>query len=84
MSQKENLTVGRMKIGRTGIITQVVGGRGLVRRLEAMGIRPGKKVTKVSSMFLRGPVTLKIDRTQVAIGFGMANKILVEVEDVSC
>lgn len=84
MSQKENVTAGQMENGRTGIITQVVGGRGLVRRLEAMGIRPGKKVTKVSSMFLRGPVTLKVDRTQVAIGFGMANKILVEVEDVPC
>ena len=55
-------------------------GTGFGRRLEALGIRPGKKVTKVSSMFFRGPVTLRIDNTQVAIGFGMANRILVEVD----
>jgi ferrous iron transport protein A len=45
-----------------------------------MGIRVGKKVTKVSSQFMRGPVTLRVDNSQVAIGFGMAMKILVELE----
>jgi Fe2+ transport system protein FeoA len=45
-----------------------------------MGIRQGKKVTKVSAQFLRGPQTLKIDNLQFAIGFGMARKILIEVE----
>jgi ferrous iron transport protein A len=46
-----------------------------------MGIRPGRKITKVGSMLFRGPVTLKIDHTQIAIGFGMANKIVVEVDN---
>ena len=55
-------------------------GPGSVRRLEALGIRPGRKVTKIGSMLFRGPVTLKVDSTQVAIGFGMANRILVEVD----
>ena len=50
------------------------------RRLEALGIRPGMKVTKVSSMLFRGPVTLRVGNAQVAIGFGMANRILVEVD----
>jgi len=27
---------------------------------------------------MRGPVTIKIGNAQVAIGFGMANKIIVE------
>ena len=50
------------------------------RRLEALGIRPGKKVTKVSSMLFRGPVTLRIDNAQVAVGFRMAIRIIVEVD----
>jgi Fe2+ transport system protein FeoA len=29
-------------------------------------------------MFARGPVVLQVDRAEVAIGFGMANKILVQ------
>lgn len=53
---------------------------GFARRLEALGIRPGKKVTKVGSMFLRGPVTLRIDNAQVAVGFRMASRIIVEVD----
>lgn len=50
-----------------------------IRRLEALGIRPGKKVTKISSMLFRGPVTLRVDNAQVAVGFGMANRVVVEV-----
>ena len=79
MPQKMQLTVGQMEAGQTGTVVQVLGGRGLVRRLEAMGIRPGKRVTKVSAMFFRGPVALEVDNSRLAIGFGMANKIMVEV-----
>ena len=52
----------------------------MVNRLSALGIRPGKRITKVSSMFMRGPVTIQIDNAQVGIGFGMASKIIVELD----
>jgi Fe2+ transport system protein FeoA len=55
-------------------------GPGLARHLEALGIRPGKKVTKVSSALFRGPITLRVDNSQVAVGFGMANRIIVELD----
>jgi Fe2+ transport system protein FeoA len=29
---------------------------------------------------MRGPVTIQVDRVQVAIGFGMANKIIVDLD----
>ena len=53
---------------------------GLLTRLDAMGIRPGKKLTKVSAMLFKGPVNLRLNGAQIAIGFGMANKVVVEVE----
>jgi Fe2+ transport system protein FeoA len=31
-------------------------------------------------MMLKGPVTVQINRSLVAIGYGMANKIIVETE----
>jgi Fe2+ transport system protein FeoA len=31
-------------------------------------------------MFMRGPVTIRVGQTQMAIGFGMARRILVEVD----
>jgi len=80
MPQKIRLTLAQMEAGQTGTIIQILGGRGLIRRLDALGIRPGKKVTKINSALFRGPVTLRVDQTQVAIGFGMANKILVEID----
>ena len=73
-----NLT--ELKSGQSGVIVQVQGGTGLIGRLERMGIRPGKKITKVSAQFLQGPQSLKVDNLQLAVGFGMARKILVEVE----
>ncbi len=50
----------------------------MVNRLNALGIIPGKKITKISAMLMQGPVTIEVDRAQVAIGFGMAKKIIVK------
>jgi len=72
------ISVHQMRVGQSGRVVQVSGGPGLARRLNALGIRPGKRITKVSSMFMRGPVTIQVDRTQAAIGHGMAAKIFVE------
>ena len=70
-----------LKPGQSGVVVQIQGGHGLVNRLNALGIRPGQRITKVSSMLMRGPVAAQLGRTQVAIGFGMANKIIVELEE---
>ncbi len=79
-NQQGKLTLVEMKTGQTGIVIDVLGGHGLIQRLDALGIRPGRKVTKLSSTLFRGPVMLRVDSTQVAIGFGMARKIIVETD----
>ena len=71
------MSLTRMQSGQEGIIVRIEGGIGLANRLAALGIRLDKRVTKISSALMRGPVTIKVDRTQVAIGFGMANRIIV-------
>jgi len=80
MSGEKLVTLRQMQPGQSGKVVQVQGGYGLVGRLSALGIRPGKKLTKVSSMLMRGPVTIQLGNTQVAIGFGMANRIVVELD----
>jgi ferrous iron transport protein A len=80
MHQNEQLTLAEMKTGQTGIVVGVLGGHGLIQRLDALGIRPGKKVTKLSSTIFRGPVTLRVNNSRVAVGFGMARKIIVEAD----
>ncbi|MBU0486290.1 MAG: ferrous iron transport protein A [Proteobacteria bacterium] len=76
-------TLEDLKPGEGGRIAQIDGGHGMVGRLAALGIRPGRRITKLSSGFMRGPVTIEVDRAQMAIGFGMANRILVEIEDTA-
>lgn len=54
-----------------------------MRRLDAMGIRPGKSLTKISATFMRGPVTIQIDGAQLALGFGIAKKIVVQLDSTA-
>jgi ferrous iron transport protein A len=68
----------QLEEGQSGRVVLISGGHGLIHRLESLGIRVGKNVTKVSSQLMRGPITIRIDCFQVAVGFGMAKKILVE------
>ena len=80
MPNGKQITLTQMKTGQNGTVVQLQGGRGLVNRLNALGIRPGSRITKLSSMVMRGPITIQVDRAQVAIGFGMAKRIIVELD----
>ena len=53
----------------------------MVDRLAALNVRPGTRIIKLNAGFMQGPVTIEVNRTQIAIGFGMAARMLVEVED---
>ena len=82
MSEAKNnrFSVAQMESGQKGKIVEISGGVRLARRLEAMGIRKGKEIKKVSKQLMRGPILLQHGNTQTAIGSGMASKILVEIE----
>ncbi|MBL7126542.1 MAG: ferrous iron transport protein A [Dehalococcoidales bacterium] len=80
MTTIKQVNLSQMYSGQSGRVVEIDGGVGLVSRLSAMGIRPGRKITKLSSMLMRGPVTVQQGSTRLAIGFGMARKILVEIE----
>lgn len=70
-----------LKPQETAVVSEIHGGQGIVNRLNALGIRQGKKITMIRPVFSRGPVTVLVDRTQIAIGHGMADKILVTTEE---
>jgi len=69
-----------MQPNSLGVVVETQGGHEFMRRIQSMGIRPGKKIKKVSSHFWRGPQTVIIDNVRIAIGYGMAKKIFVEVQ----
>lgn len=68
----------QMREGERGKVIDIQGGGGLLRKLEALGIKLGTEIVKVSSQLMRGPIIIRIGNTQVAIGFGMARRIIVE------
>ena len=43
-----------------------------------MGLRPGKTITKLAALPGHGPVTVEVDGSHVAVGHGIARKILIE------
>ena len=68
-----------MKKGDAGTVVEIRGGRHMSRRLEVLGVRPGKRIEKSGGSFLRGPVMVMLGNARVAIGIGMASRIVVEL-----
>lgn len=59
-------------------ILSIEGGTGARTKLDALGIRPGKRIRKISSQMFRGPVVIDIDGRDIALGHGLAKKVLIE------
>ncbi len=79
--QKELLVLSMMKNSQSGTVAKISGGRGMVTRLEALGIRIGSKIKKKSALIGSGPVIVLVGNTEIAVGHRMASKILVEVDE---
>ena len=79
--QKQRLTLTSMKNAQSGTVILINGGGGMLGRLEALGIRAGARITKRSALIGRGPVIVAVGNTEIAIGYGMASRILVEVDE---
>lgn len=75
------LTLNQLKTGEKAEVIGFDGGYGLISRLNALGIVKGKEITKISNSFLKGPVTVQVGQSKIAIGYGMANKIIVKLVD---
>ena len=65
---------------KTAVIKRLEGGREFQRKVSDLGIRIGKQVEIVSCQPFRGPLVIKIDSMRIALGRGMASKIIVEVK----
>ena len=63
--------------GAEGLIIGIQGGRGMQMRLRRLGLNEGQVVRKLSALAWGGPVVVLVNRAQVAIGRGMARRILV-------
>lgn len=69
-----------MKAGTKGKIVEISGGDQLRQKLMHLGIYEGREIAKVGHLALRGPVTIRVGRSVVALGHGMGHKIKVEIQ----
>ena len=74
-----HISLADVSTGQTARVVRIHGGRGVRRRLQALGIRPGVTVTKVSAAFRSGAIVVGAGGGQAALGYGVARKIIVEV-----
>ncbi|TKJ43933.1 ferrous iron transport protein A [candidate division TA06 bacterium B3_TA06] len=70
-----------LSINEEAEIVEIRGGRGMQARLRALGLSEGQHVKKLSHVGLGGPVVILVNRAQVAIGRGMARRIIVRSND---
>lgn len=77
MKNKKELLI-NLQPGESGLVTGILGGINFHKKLESLGIRKGVVVKKLTAQFGRGPITIQVGRTQVGLGYGMAQKIEVE------
>lgn len=59
-------------------VSRVLGGRGMVRRVTDLGLRPGTEIEIVSAS-KTGSFIIRIGGQRLGVGFGMAKKIFVDL-----
>lgn len=59
-------------------VVEIHGGWGIRQRLNQMGIHPRDKIIVKKSGFMKGPMLVQVHGMDVAIGRGMAQKVLVK------
>lgn len=67
--------------GTSARVIKLSGTGTLAAKLAAMGIEPGTIILKKSNSFLRGPIVIEKGPVQIAVGYSMAQRIIVEPLD---
>ncbi|OFV67562.1 MAG: Ferrous iron transporter, FeoA subunit domain protein [Candidatus Syntrophoarchaeum caldarius] len=63
--------------GEVGRVKKITGGHGIQHNIRSMGIREGKILRVMTRQPLRGPIVIEVDGMRIAIGRGMAKKIIL-------
>jgi len=73
------INLASLSSGQSAKVIDIEDGRGLRQKLQNLGIREGVVVKKVRGIFTHGPIIVKVGSTQIALGRGMASKVMVEL-----
>lgn len=82
LKQTKSINLTQLKIGKSATVFSVKGEKGIVSKIESMGISKGVKIKKISTSLFRGPIIVEKDFMQVAVGYDMAKQIFVEIAEL--
>jgi ferrous iron transport protein A len=71
-------TLDQVNENKKATVIDIRGGQGIRQRLGQMGIHPGDTITMLRIGALRGPILIEVHSSQVALGRGIASKVIVE------
>lgn len=73
-----SMTLDQVYENKKATVIDIQGGQRVRQRLGQMGIHPGDVITILRYGALRGPILIEIHGSQVALGRGIASKVIVE------
>jgi ferrous iron transport protein A len=72
--------LGLLRLGDRAEVVEINSGKHPCARIEDMGFRVGKTVEMLNNEG-RGPLLIKVDESRLALGRGMAMKIIVRRQE---
>jgi len=73
------MNLAKLPQGQSAKVISIEDGRSFKQKLQNLGIREGAVVKKEKGTFIFGPIIVKAGSTQIALGRGMASKVIVEL-----
>ena len=80
MQEETLISLACMDAGCSGVMYDIQGGYGIMSTLASLGITPGKRITRITPVSVKGPISVEMDKVQVVVGFGMATRIMIKVD----
>ena len=74
------MTLVQVESGQTVRISHFKGGVGLEHKLRQLGLVPGDSARVLRLAPLGGPILVEVDGRSIALGRGIAAKVIVEAE----
>lgn len=72
-----NNTLAQLREGEEARVTALNGGHAFQRRLQSLGLKEGQTICLVAKHPLGGPLVIKLQRRQITMGRGLAQRVVV-------
>lgn len=78
MNKEKRMSLVDLKEGEDVEIISILGGQMITKRLADLGLTPGTKIKVLRKAPFFGPIEIEVRGSELALGRGMASKILVK------